>query len=242
MDKFNEVFGGVSRVMFVFAHPDDAEIYSGGTIARLKREGKEVRLVKMTSGNKGSRDMNITESELVSRRKDEDSKALLHLGLTEKDNVNLEIGDGEVENSIATIEKIVHEIRRFKPEVVVTHNPSDIVITDENGDSYINHRDHRNTGASVTDACYPYSRDNLFFPHQLESLSPHTTTRLLFVDSNTKPSQVSIDVSEFFQNKIDAISSHESQITKEKAIGLSEYFAKEIDGRRYEKYWSITID
>ncbi len=242
MDNFNDVFGEVSRVMFVFAHPDDAEIYSGGTIARLKHEGKQVKLVKMTSGNKGSRDMVISEIELVSKRKQEDLEALHHLGLNELDSVNLEIGDGEVENSLSTIEKIVHEIRKFKPEVVVTHNPTEIVITDENGENYINHRDHRNTGSSVVDACYPYSRDNLFFPHQLEGLTPHTTTKLLFVDSVKKSPLVSIDVTDFFQSKLSSISSHKSQLTKEKAIGLSEYFAKEIEGRRYEQYWRITID
>lgn len=242
MDKFNDVFGPVNRVMFVFAHPDDAEIYSGGTIARLKSEGKIVKLVKMTGGNKGSRDMEISEANLVSKRREEDTQALIQMGLTKEDSTNLEIGDGEVENNLDTIEKLVFEIRKFKPEVIVTHNPSEIVITDNNGDSFINHRDHRNTGMSVVDACYPYSRDNLFFPHQLESFTTHTTTKLLFVDSHTKTQQVLIDVTEYFENKLMAISSHKSQLTEERSAQLANYFAKEVDGKRYEEYRMITID
>lgn len=41
--------------MFVFSHPDDAELYSGGLIARLSDSGKRVRVVKVTGGDKGSR-------------------------------------------------------------------------------------------------------------------------------------------------------------------------------------------
>ena len=80
--------------MFVYAHPDDAEMYSGGTIARLKKEGFEVRHVKMTMGNKGSRQEKYTEAELAKIRETEDEVGLEVLGLTPKDSVNLDLGDG----------------------------------------------------------------------------------------------------------------------------------------------------
>lgn len=47
--------------MFVFSHPDDAEIFAGGTIARLVADKKEVAVVKMSMGNKGSGQTKTTE-------------------------------------------------------------------------------------------------------------------------------------------------------------------------------------
>lgn len=60
-DSYPEIFATKTKVMFVMAHPDDAEIYAGGTIARLVADGKTVRIVKMTSGNKGSRQEKTTK-------------------------------------------------------------------------------------------------------------------------------------------------------------------------------------
>ena len=47
-DSFTDIFSDKKKVMFVYAHPDDAEMYSGGLIARLIKEGIEVLHVKMT--------------------------------------------------------------------------------------------------------------------------------------------------------------------------------------------------
>jgi len=52
-DSFNDIFGAKNRVMVVVAHPDDNEIICGGIVARLIAEGKQVRLVVMTTGGKG---------------------------------------------------------------------------------------------------------------------------------------------------------------------------------------------
>ena len=46
-DSFKKVFGGKKKVLVVMAHPDDAELYAGGTIARLVGSGIRVRVVKM---------------------------------------------------------------------------------------------------------------------------------------------------------------------------------------------------
>lgn len=119
--------------MFVFAHPDDAEIYCGGLIARLASDKKQVKLIKMTTGNKGSRGEQISESQLAKTRETEDSTALQTLGLSEAASLNLNLGDGEIENNLETIGLLVKEIRTFKPELIVTHNPEKTLIRDESG-------------------------------------------------------------------------------------------------------------
>lgn len=242
-DFFPEVFSGKKKVIFVYAHPDDAEMYSGGLIARLKQEGFEVRHVKMTRGNKGSRQENYSEEELAKIRETEDEAGLEVLGLTPKDSLNLNLGDGEVKNDLATIGKLVREIRTFRPNIIVTHNPEKVIIKDDNGEFYLNHRDHRHTAISAVDAAYPFSRDNLFFPEQIkEGLASHIVTEFLFVDSWDDPDLVFFDVTDFYDRKIKAIGSHKSQYSEEKAQGAADYFAPEKDGRRYEQFRYIKTD
>lgn len=47
IDAFEKIFGKKERVMTVFAHPDDAQLYCGGTINRLMKAGKRVQVVNV---------------------------------------------------------------------------------------------------------------------------------------------------------------------------------------------------
>lgn len=242
-DSYNEIFKDKDRIMFVFAHPDDAEIYCGGLIARLNEDGKKVLLVKMTTGNKGSRDSKITEKELAETRETEDSNALKVLGLTNADSINLNLGDGQVKNNNKTIGLLVREIRRFKPDLLVTHNPENVLIRDLEGGYYVNHKDHRNTGISVVDAAYPFSRDTLFYPeHFDEGLESHTTSEFLFVDSWGHQDTVYIEVTKQEQKRTAAIASHKSQYSPENAKSSTDYFAPEKDGKRFEQFRYVVAD
>jgi LmbE family N-acetylglucosaminyl deacetylase len=133
-DSFNRIFASKSKILVVMAHPDDTEIFAGGTIARLIYSGKQVRSVKITSGNKGSRQEIITENDLGNLRLKEDQEAMRILGIKDEDNINLGIGDGEVVNSLEVIGKIVQQIRLFQPDIVITHNPENVVIKHGSGE------------------------------------------------------------------------------------------------------------
>lgn len=229
--------------MFVFGHPDDAEIFSGGLIARLCEDGKKVKLVKMTTGNKGSRGVKISEKELSETREREDLNALKVLGLEKTDSVNLNLGDGEVQNTLETIGLLVKEIRKFKPDLLVTHNPEKILIRDLNGDYYVNHRDHRNTAIVAVDAAYPYSRDTLFFPeHFKEGLESHSTSEFLFADSWGHQDTIYIEITKQEQKRTAAIAEHKSQYSLQAAQGSTDYFAPKKDGKRFEQFRYVVAD
>ena len=57
--------GEVGPVLAIFAHPDDAEISVGGTMARWADEGREVHLLILTNGDRGSEDPNDDRVELA---------------------------------------------------------------------------------------------------------------------------------------------------------------------------------
>ncbi|MBP7875872.1 PIG-L family deacetylase [Candidatus Woesebacteria bacterium] len=242
-DSYQKIFEKKNRVMFVFAHPDDAEIYCGGTIVRLVEDKKQVKLIKMTTGNKGSRDQKITEKELASIREKEDAQALQVLGLTSSDCVNLDLGDGAVENNLKTIELLVKEIRMFKPDLIVTHNPEQVLIRELDGCYYVNHRDHRNTATSVIDAAYPFSRDTLFFPEQInEGLESHSTLEFLFVDSWGHQDTVCCDITNQAIKRTEAIACHKSQYSPTAAMGSTDFFAPEKNGKRFEQFRYVVTD
>lgn len=190
-----------TRVMVVVAHPDDMEFSSGGTVARLVKEGKSVVLVQVTSGNKGTDRRDITSDELAATRESEEREAAGRLGVSEI--VFFGIGDGEVMPDLELKEKIVRQIRLHRPDIIITHDPFR---------PYALHSDHRGVGQSTVDATYPTARDPLHYNHHLteEGLEPHKTAELWLF--NPEAPDLYIDTSETIDTKIHALKAHKSQV------------------------------
>lgn len=246
-DSYNSIFGNKKRIMAVFAHPDDAEIFSGGTISRLTRDKKEVAVIKVTSGNKGSRQEKITSKELGKIREEEDSKAMQILGIKRENNIYLRFEDGTVEDTLDVIGKIAEQIRIFKPDILITHNPENIVIRFEKDVNWINHRDHRNTGQAAINASYPYSRDILFFPDHFKNKesSSHTVTEFLLVDYYDHPDIVYIDVTNDIESRISAHACHTSQYSLKAARESADFFTKSNlypNNKKFERFRHIIAD
>ncbi|OGC46990.1 hypothetical protein A2713_00485 [candidate division WWE3 bacterium RIFCSPHIGHO2_01_FULL_35_17] len=218
VDSFNKIFAGKNRILVVTAHPDDNEIICGGIVARLIAEGKKVRLVVTTTGGKGFQDRrDITEEEFAKIRIAEQIAAGKELGIPESENFNLGIPDGEIENTIPNIEKVVFHIRQFKPDIIITHNPFDPINTFDEETHWINHRDHRSTSSIVLDATYPYSRDRGFFPEHflLHGLTQHTVNELLFSDSYSYPDVLYFEITKYMDKKKSALLQHKNALLPE---------------------------
>jgi LmbE family N-acetylglucosaminyl deacetylase len=186
--------------MLVVAHPDDSEFSSAGTVARLKDAGKSVVLIQVTSGDKGSPDLDADPAELARTREAEELEAARRLGMDEV--VFLRCEDGSLMPDLGLREKIVRMIRTHKPDVIITHDPFR---------PYALHPDHRAVGLATTDAVYPTARDPLYFPEHLrEGLQPHKTAEIWYFGPE-HPDKI-IDISETFDRKIDALRAHVTQV------------------------------
>lgn len=229
--------------MVVVSHPDDTEIYAGGTIARLTADGKEVRVIKMTSGNKGSRQEKISENNLRKIRMAEDAVSMKILGVKKKNNICLDLGDGQVEDDLKTIGKLAEQIRIFKPELIISHNPEHVIIRFDAENSWVNHRDHRHTGQVALDAGYPYSRDVLFFPEHFtnKDASSHAVTEFLLVDYYDHSDVVGIDITNFVETRVHAIAAHKSQYSLDHAKDLANFFLKPTGGN-FERFRYMVAD
>ena len=71
----------IKQPMVVFAHPDDAEIGTGATIAKWIKNGSEVVYVLATTGSSGSNDKSMTSNKIVDIRSNEQIEAAKILGI-----------------------------------------------------------------------------------------------------------------------------------------------------------------
>ncbi len=246
-DDYSKIFANKQKIMVVFSHPDDLEVMCGGVVARLIKDGKEIRSIKVTSGDMGSRGQKITPNDLKSLREKEDRESMKIFGITEENNVYLRFGDGTLENNRELISTLVLQIRTFKPDLIITHNPENVIIRFANGDSWINHRDHRNTGLSTIDAAYPFSRDLNFFPEQFEdsAVSSHSVKEFLIVDYYDHPDLVYFDVTDFVETRVKAHAKHSSQYTLGAAQEAADYFTIRPgfpQGKRFESFRHVVAD
>ena len=192
----------------MLAHPDDAEFGAGGTIARLAANGSHVVVVVVTDGSQGTDDPDATGDALFNRRQAEQHNAAEILGIAEVHFLGFP--DGRIYNNETLREALVRQIRRHRPDLLITHDPT-TRIWDEIG--MINHPDHRAVGDTTLDAVYPLARDRLSFPqHEAEGLAPHKVLELFLTGSNQP--NFAVDISETLEAKIDSIVAHVSQIAE----------------------------
>src|SRR4029079_6656702 len=145
------------RAMVIFAHPDDAEIGSGGVVGRWGRVGGGVPYVLCASGAAGTGDRSLTREQLARKRAAEQRAAADFMGV--KHVVMLGYPDGFLEDTREVMGDVVKAIRQYRPHTVFVHDPYRV-----NG---FQHRDHRKAGIVTTDAVYPYARDHLHFPEHI---------------------------------------------------------------------------
>ncbi|MBM4434051.1 MAG: PIG-L family deacetylase [Chloroflexi bacterium] len=187
------------RAMAIFAHPDDAEFGCSATVALFAEMGVHMIYCLLTSGNKGTHDLEMPPDKLAQIREEEQRTAGAVLGV--KDFVFLRHDDGELEVSMAMRGEVSKAIRDCKPDLVFTQDP---------WRPYQIHPDHRVAGWSAMDGVIA-ARDHLFFPEQLrDGLTHHRVPRVLLF--GTAEPNIWFDVSRTMEKKIEALRAHVSQI------------------------------
>lgn len=201
-------------VLAIGAHPDDVEFGCGGTMAKLASEGAKLIFVVVTLGNRGSRSQKITAKKLIESRKQEQGEAAKILGA--KEVLFLGHEDGGLTVDINLKGEFVRLIRKYKPDMIFTHDPN-WIYQSRGAISSINHTDHRATGEAVLDAVYPLSRDLLSFPEQIaEGLEPHTVREVYLF--NFSDPDFRVDVTRFINKKLESIFAHKSQMDDTKRV------------------------
>ena len=159
--------------MVVSAHPDDPEFGFGATVASLVDQGKTVVYVICTDGSQGGEDPTVPDQELTSTRYTEQRAAAALLGVTEV--IFLGFRDGYLEANVELRRAISREIRRFKPDLVLTHSPLRAI----NIPIGASHPDHLAVGEATLAAVYPDARNPRAYPELLQEGLARDFNRLM---------------------------------------------------------------
>ena len=212
----------------IMAHPDDIEFTCAGTLARWARAGCRVTYILCTSGDAGIDEPGMTRERAASIRKAEAQSAAGIAGAAEV--VFLDEPDGLLENTLALRRKLVREIRRLRPEVVMTGDPSALFYSD----TYINHPDHRAAAAAALDAVFPAAGQPMVFPELAqEGFAPHKVRKVYIAGRAQHEVFVSID--DTIEVKIAALRAHRSQMRDlDPADMIREWAAESAKGKEMQ--------
>lgn len=199
-------------VLGVGAHPDDLDFMAAGTLAKFAAEGAAVHYLILTDGSSGSSDPTADSQQLVKMRKAEQDGAVLATGATSSEF--LDYTDGQLEITMELKKDIIRVIRKLKPDVVITFDPT-MVYDAARG--FINHPDHRAAAQATLDAVFPLARDHLSFPELVEEgYQPHKVKTVLL--SNFSVQDFYIDITDTIDAKIAALAAHSSQMPDMAAV------------------------
>jgi LmbE family N-acetylglucosaminyl deacetylase len=194
------------RVLVVGAHPDDPEFGFGASVAKLSDEGAEVYYCICTDGSQGGEDPSVPDDQLTATRYKEQRAAAEVLGVREV--VFLGFRDGYLVANVELRRAITREIRRFKPDLVMTHAPqraTSIAIG-------ASHPDHQAAGEATLAAVYPDARNPRAYSELLaQGFQPHRVKEV-WLPGFDQPDVV-LDVTNYMDRKIQAIMCHSSQFT-----------------------------
>jgi len=196
----------LERVMVIYAHPDDAEFGTSGTVAKWARAGVEVTYVMVTNGASGSSDPEMTREKLADIRMKEQRAAAELLGVMNVIFMGYE--DGYLYPTLELRKAVAREIRKGRPDAIISQDPTSRYWAP----SYINHPDHIAVGEVVMRSINPDASTRLMFPElwQEEKLEPHKP-KALFVMTFTDP-DVFVDITDVMDLKVKALEAHASQV------------------------------
>lgn len=182
------------KVQAIVAHPDDAAIFCGGTLAKHADRGDEVVITYLTRGEYGG-DANAIEMDLKKVREQEAANGAELLGA---DTTFLDFKDGHITSSLENRRTVLSSIRKQAPDYLITHFHDDM------------HPDHRSVSTLVTDAYYMASLELV----KIDS-PPCDPANVYFFGKPTASSfdpDTIVDITDQQETKEEACLEHESQI------------------------------
>jgi bacillithiol biosynthesis deacetylase BshB1 len=178
-------------VLVFAAHPDDAELSMGGTIAKLTKTKYKVGIVDLTKGELGTRGNENT-------RKKEAAEADKILNVSVR--VNLGISDGNIQRNKEHLIRIIREIRKYKPKLVFA--------------PYVNdrHPDHHDTSVLIKEAMFSTGLPKIKTRYGGSEQKAFRPKKLFYyMQTYTFEPSFIIDISDSFEQKMKAIKAFKTQ-------------------------------
>lgn len=178
-------------LLVLAAHPDDAELGCGGTIARQVAFGSKVGIIDFTRGELGTRGT-------VQTRDLEAQDSARILGLSVRENLNFK--DGFFQNDEAHQREVIRVIRKYQPEIVLANA------------LYDRHPDHGKGSSLSFDSCF-YAGLSKIETRDNGVIQAAWRPRYLyhFIQSQMIQPDFIVDVSDFWQTKMNSVRAFKTQ-------------------------------
>ncbi|MDN5930970.1 MAG: PIG-L family deacetylase [Pseudonocardia sp.] len=194
-----------ARAMAVVAHPDDLEYGAASAVARWTRAGRSVAYVIVTDGEAGIDGIAPADAGPLRRQEQVASAAVVGVD----DVAFLGHPDGVVENGLALRRDIARQIRRFRPEVLLTATYG--LTYRMAGQRVLNQADHRAVGVAVLDAARD-AGNRWIFPELLdEGFEPWGGVGHVYVMGSNEPSHA-VDVTDHLAAGVDSLRAHQAYL------------------------------
>ena len=221
-------------ILLIGAHPDD-DSRAHGTLAQLRKNGNEVWILLLTTGNVGTQDPDISRFDLSQIRRQEQIDALAVLGIPAEHYINLGYDDGLLEfaDRKEVVGRLVRQIRRIRPDALFAFDPG-------RGFQRWHKADHRAAAYLAADAARA-AMWRLLFEGQVihEGLEAFQIPEYFFFDSRIEDMNTFVDVTEQVDQKVEAALKYASQFSSgwSKYIGpiIPEEEHAELKKRRLER-------
>ena len=111
---------GKKKILCLGGHPDDPESGCGGTLAKLNKNGHDITIIYLTTGEAGIEGSSHTEASAIRKKEAINACAILNAKPVFAGQID---GDTKVDNTwVSKIQKLVYNER---PDIVFTHWPLD---------------------------------------------------------------------------------------------------------------------
>jgi LmbE family N-acetylglucosaminyl deacetylase len=187
------------RALAVVAHPDDLEFGSAGAIARWTGQGKTIVYCLLTSGEAGIDGMHPDETRVVREAEQRESAAIVGV----EQVAFLGQPDGVLEYGVALRRVIAREVRRHRPDVVLTNN----FRATWDGAALLNQPDHMVTGQATLDAVRDAANRWVFTDLADEGLEPWSGVRQVWA-AGSPDSKHAVDVTDTYDTGMESLRAH----------------------------------
>lgn len=184
------------RVMMIAAHPDEADMYAGGTAALFAQQGHQVKFVSLTCGDAGHHELG--RYELAARRYGEAQEAARRLGVIEYEV--LDAHDSELMPSLETRQRVLKVIRAWRPDIVIGLHP------DGGG-----HPDNRAAGLAVQEAMAFVTNRNALPEEPPLAKQPLYLYMIDYITMRVHRHDLVIAIDDTIEDKLRACDAHASQ-------------------------------
>lgn len=178
-------------VLILTAHPDDAELSIGGTVAKFTKAGYKVGIADMTKGELGTRG-----TDEIRAKEAADATKILGVQVRE----NLGVPDGKVKPTEENLQKVIEVVRKYRPKIMLAPYFND------------RHPDHIGAGTLAKEAMFFAGLPKIETELNGIKQEAYRPKKLFYfmMTYEFEPSFI-VDISDTFETKMNSIRAFKSQ-------------------------------